>query len=297
MLPPSVRRQVEEVLAQRTAAPVAIGSADPVGGGCVSPVARLRTDAGERFFVKWTAPGHPEGRLRAEARGLEALARTRTVRVPAVVALAPDEESWLLLEWIEPGPAAPGAWGELGEGLAALHRTGGDAYGADEDNFIGPLPQANGPLDSWAEFWARRRIEPQLRRAVDDGFFESADRARFDHFLSGLDTLLAPAAEEGPSPLHGDLWSGNVHMAAAGPPAVVDPSAYRGHREVDLAMADLFGGFGPPFREAYEGGWPVQDGYEARKAAYQLYYLLVHVNLFGAGYVSGCRRALPGAGV
>jgi len=128
---------------------------------------------------------------------------------------------------------------------------------------------------------------PQLERAYAGGYFAGPERRRFDRLLERLEEWLAPVAEEGPSLLHGDLWSGNVHVLASGEAALVDPSCYRGHREVDLAMTELFGGFGGGFRAAYEEAWPLLPGYaESRRAVYQLYYLLVHVNLFGDAYVN-----------
>ncbi len=295
-LPTRLREEVEAALTDHAGRSVRIASAQAVGGGCVSPVARVDTRGGERFFLKWSAPGHPAGLLGAEARGLRLLAATHTVRVPDVVAAASDD-AWLLLEWIEPGPAAPDAWRRLGGDLAALHRVRGETFGAEAANFIGPLPQPNDPAGSWAGFWRSRRLEPQLRRAVDGGLLTAEDRARLDRLLATLDDLLDTGDHEGASTLHGDLWSGNVHMPAEGSPAVIDPSAYHGHREVDLAMAELFGGFAPEFRRAYDEAWPLEPGYApVRRATYQLYYLLVHVNLFGAGYLGGCRRAIQEAG-
>ncbi|MDX1674517.1 MAG: fructosamine kinase family protein, partial [Longimicrobiales bacterium] len=203
---------------------------------------------------------------------------------------------WLLLEWLEPGSGGPGAWRRLGAELAALHRHGDDRFGADADNFIGSLPQANGRTDSWPDFWRDRRLEPQLRQAVDRGLMDDGDRRRFDALFDRLEEILAVGSEEGPSLLHGDLWSGNVHMTDDGA-AVIDPSVYHGHREVDLAMAELFGGFERGFFEAYDDGWPRTAGYApTRRAVYQLYYLLVHVNLFGSGYVGRTRSALASAG-
>ena len=291
-LPASVRAEVDAAVAGLGAGPIV--RAEGVGGGCVSPVARVEGSGGERWFLKWAAPEHPDGLLAAEAEGLRTLAATGTVRVPSIVAAAPR---WLLLEWIEPGAADDASWRRLGADLAALHRHRGEGWGASADNFIGPLPQANGPAAGWPEFWATRRLEPQVRRADAAGWLEARDRARLDRLMDGLPERIGVGDDEGPSTLHGDLWSGNVHMAAAGPPALVDPSAYRGHREVDLAMAELFGGFGPGFRAAYGEAWPLEPGYApVRRAVYQLYYLLVHVNLFGGGYLAGCRRALQDAG-
>ncbi|HUG41603.1 MAG TPA: fructosamine kinase family protein [Longimicrobiales bacterium] len=297
-LPAAVRADVEYALETATGSGGAILSARPLTGGCVSPVARVTTAGGDAFFLKWAGAGHPPGLLDAEARGLRLLASTATVRVPELVATPPTGDGWLLLEWIEPGPPGPASWTRLGEDLAALHRHRADRFGADLPNFIGPLPQDNARSPAWADFWRTRRLEPQLRRAVDGGAFGREDRARFQRLLATLEERIGIGEAEGASTLHGDLWSGNVHMAAAGAPAVIDPSAYHGHREVDLAMAELFGGFEPPFRQAYEAAWPLEHGYApTRRAVYQLYYLLVHINLFGSAYVAGARRALQDAGL
>jgi fructosamine-3-kinase len=220
------------------------------------------------------------------------------VRVPGVVASGgAGASAWLLLEWLEPGPATPRAWEDLGRALAALHRTRAERFGADQDNYIGSLPQANGWSTSWPAFWRERRLGPQQEQAVGAGLLGSADARAFDRLSHRLDELLAPAADEGASLLHGDLWSGNVHMMDGGTAAVIDPSVYHGHREVDLAMAELFGGFGGRFRHAYEESWPLAPGYDpVRRSVYQVYYLLVHVNLFGPGYVGRTREALRRTG-
>lgn len=270
-----------------------------MSGGCISPTARLEMEDGDRFFLKWGGSDLPDELLAAEARGLEALAAADAVRVPAVLGVgAPSGPAWLLLEWLEPGAGSTGSWQRLGKELAQLHQTAASRFGADAPNYIGPLPQDNNPTDDWAAFWRDRRLDPQVRQGISSGLLVADDRQRFYALYDQLPDLLAPAAEDGPSLLHGDLWSGNVHMIADGTPAIIDPSAYHGHREVDLAMAELFGGFGGGFRSAYEEAWPLTPGYApSRRAVYQLYYLLVHVNLFGSGYVAGTRRALGEAGV
>jgi fructosamine-3-kinase len=248
-----------------------------------------------------------------------------------------DGEAWLLLEWLEPGPGGPAHDERLGRGVAALHAwrpppsddaasgvppwddaapaapsgdvtaaaprsasrgEEADAWGAGADNFIGALPQENAPAPSWPAFWRDRRLEPQLRRARDAGRLPGRI-AEWDALLARLPATLASGDEEGPSMLHGDLWSGNAMSTADGIPALVDPAAYRGHREADLAMAELFGGFGARFHAAHAEAAPLRPGYaEARRPVYQLYYLLVHVNLFGGGYVAqtadALRRALAG---
>jgi fructosamine-3-kinase len=289
-LPDDVARAVEAAIGSATR----IVEVKPVGGGCVTPVARLRTDDGQLLLLKWGERGRfPDALFREEARSLDALRRTDALRVPAVLA---QGQAWLLLEWLEPGPPAPDAWQRLGRALVEVHRVAADPYGWSHDNFIGPLPQPNRRSDDWPSFWREQRLRPQLERARAAGHFTSADDgAAFDRLFRDLDDLLAPAAEDGPSLLHGDLWSGNVHMTAAGDAALIDPSCYCGHREVDLAMAELFGGFGSGFLAAYQQAWPLRPGYvEGRRAVYQLYYLLVHVNLFGSGYTGSVRAALRG---
>jgi protein-ribulosamine 3-kinase len=298
-IPDAVLTGVGAAIARHTGGPAPIRRASAVGGGCISPTARLETEAGERFFLKFGAPGLPPGLLAAEGEGLLALAEAGAVRVPKVIGTGGEgNAAWLLLEWLEPGPASPPSWTALGRAVAELHRHRASRFGADADNFIGSLPQRNTPGDDWPDFWRARRLEPQLRAALHVGLLGDGDRSRFTDLFHHLDHLLAPAHDEGPSLLHGDLWNGNVHMTRDGIPALIDPSVYYGHREVDLAMADLFGGFDPGFRTAYHDAWPLAPGYAPqRRAVYQLYYLLVHVNLFGTGYVARTRKALADAGV
>ncbi len=251
------------------------------------------------FFLKWGSADLPPGLLAAEAVGLRALASVGALRVPEVVdAGGEGADAWLLLEWLPPGQAGPVTWRRLGRGLAEVHRHRGARFGAGADNYIGPLPQSNVESDDWAGFWRARRLEPQVRMAADGGLLTSGDARRFNALLQRLDAILEPAAVDGPSLLHGDLWRGNVHILEGGEPAVIDPSTYHGHREVDLAMAHLFGGFDPDFTAAYAEAWPLAPGYApVRRSVYQLYYLLVHVNLFGGGYLAGTRSALATAGV
>jgi fructosamine-3-kinase len=291
MLPPAVHADVEHALSVAANRPVEITSARPVGGGCISPNARLETSSGDRYFLKWASAGEaPSGFFREEARSLRVLNESGAVRVPRVKAHAP---AWLLLEWLEPGHETADTWERLGAQLAELHRHKGDAFGWEADNFIGTLPQPNGTSARWAPFWAENRLLLQFERAARRGLLDVGDRRAFDRLVAHLDPALMAGDADGPSLLHGDLWGGNAHITAGGEPALIDPSSYYGHREVDLAMAELFGGFDPRFYDAYRRAWPLAPGYnEMRRELYQLYYLLVHVNLFGASYVAGTRRIL-----
>ncbi|HSU15554.1 fructosamine kinase family protein [Longimicrobium sp.] len=273
----------------------AIRSVTPVGGGCISEAYRLETADGPVFLKHH--PEAPAGMFAAEADGLRALraAAGDALRIPAVLAIG---DAWIALEWLEPGPRGRGFGERLGRGLAALHRArspGG--WGWEAPNWIGSLPQENAPAASWSGFWRDRRLVPQFRQAADAGR-DTGPRREWDRLFDRLPALLAEAEEDGPSLLHGDLWGGNV-LSAAGDPALIDPAVYRGHREADLAMTELFGGFDAAFHAAYEEAWPLRPGYrEARRGIYQLYYLLVHVTLFGGGYAGqalSTLRRVPGA--
>jgi fructosamine-3-kinase len=271
--------------AARAAVEAAVGakvaSARPVGGGDINRADAVALADGRRLFVK-TNPHEPRGMFAAEARGLAWVAEARALRVPAVIAHGPG---FLALELVEPAAPSPDFDERLGRGLAAIHRAGAPRFGLDHDNFIGRLPQDNAPaaVPGWAAFYRERRLEAQLRLAVDEGLASSRMRAGFARLFAGLDERVGPA--EPPARLHGDLWGGNLLCDETGAPCLCDPAVYGGHREIDLAMMRLFGGFGARVFAAYAEAWPLADGHAARVALYQLYPLMVHVNLFGGGYV------------
>ena len=285
MLPAALAGEIEAVIK------TPIANVSQVDGGCVSPAARLQTSQNVLYFVKWATRG--KGRpLAAEAFALEHIAETNTVRVPNVIAYG---SLWLLLEWLPPGAPTDAAWASFGRDLARLHRCRHEQFGWSQANFIGSLPQQNGWSADWSDFWRDQRLEPQLSHAVDGGRLGRGEVARFEQLFARLAGLLAVGQDEGASLLHGDLWGGNAHPTGD-VIAAVDPSAYYGHREVDLAMAALFGGFPRAFWSGYEEEWPVQQaGFSERRAVYQLYYLLVHVNMFGGGYAARVRDALSDA--
>ena len=271
-----------------------------VGGGCINESVKVRTMGGD-FFLKWNAEaGHDF--FRVEAEGLEALAGAGAVRTPAVLARSRegDEVSWLLLEWIHEAGPDGGSWRRLGRALAKLHRgpCGDGHYGWHSDNVIGSLPQPNRWTDDWGTFWAELRIRPLARELHTRGTLTARKLDTIESAADRVGTLLTPAAAtDGPSLLHGDLWSGNVLFARSedgsggGDPVLIDPAVYVGHREVDLAMSRLFGGFPRSFYGGYEEEWPLQPGQARRRPAYELYPLLVHARLFGGGYVEAAVRA------
>jgi fructosamine-3-kinase len=200
------------------------------------------------------------------------------------------ERGLLILEHVAPAARRAGFDDELGRGLAALHRFGARGFGLDHDNYCGRVPQRNEPLPTWAEFYRARRLEPLVRAAADRELLDAALVERFDRLFSKLDDLVGP--REPPARLHGDLWGGNLHVDELGAPCLVDPAAYGGHREIDLAMMRLFGGFSPRVFAAYAEAAPLAPGHEGRVALHQLYPLLVHVALFGGAWVGPVGRAL-----
>lgn len=262
----------------------AIRSARPIAGGDINDAFALETSDGTRMFVK-TRERAPATMYAREASGLAWL-DVGALRVPKVIA---HDASFLALEWVESGARARSYDDELGRGLAALHRAGPERFGLDHDNFVGSLPQRNDPSDDWISFFAERRLLDQLRLAVANGRATTAMRRGIEKLVDVLADLV-PA--EPPSRLHGDLWGGNVMTDERGAPVLIDPAVYGGHREIDLAMLQLFGGATRRMLDAYDEAFPLERGWRDRVELHQLYPLLVHVNLFGGGYVASVERVL-----
>jgi fructosamine-3-kinase len=263
-----------------------------ISGGDINDAFELELVSGTRVFLK-TNRRAPASMFPAEARGLEWLRAAQALRVPEVLAVSSGREGepcFLVLELLRPAAPERGFDENLGRGLAELHRRGAPCFGLDHDNFIGSLPQRNKAHATWAEFFWSERLEPQLERAVVSGRATPRLRAGLERLASRLPNLVGP--EEPPSRLHGDLWGGNLHIDESGAPCLIDPAAYGGHREVDLAMMRLFGGFSESVFRAYQEAWPLAPGHAERITLYQLYPLLVHVNLFGSGYVDSVERGL-----
>ena len=263
-----------------------------VTGGDINQASKIELSDGRSLFVKTNDHADP-AMFPSEARGLTWLAEAAALRVPKTIAVSSGragEPAFLVLEYLAEGRQRPSFDEELGRGLAALHRFGAPSFGLDHENFIGRLPQSNVSCDSWAEFYRLRRLEPQLRRAREAGLLGAEQSRRFDRLFARLAELVGPP--EPPARLHGDLWGGNLHADDRGAPCLIDPAVYGGHREVDLAMMRLFGGFSARVFAAYQEAFALSAGHADRTPLYQLYPLLVHVNLFGRGYVGSVEAAL-----
>jgi fructosamine-3-kinase len=255
----------------------------PVAGGDIATAFKLRLSSGRTAFLK-TMAGAPAGFFEREAAGLRWLAEADGAATPEVLGV---DEEMLVLGWIETTKPGADAAGAFGRALARTHQAGAATYGGDEDGFIGRLPLHNKPLDTWAEFYVERRITPYLRVARDKGLVAAADADVIEQVAAKVADLVP---EEPPARLHGDLWNGNVLWSSDDRVAVIDPAAYGGHREVDLAMLALFGlPQLPQVMAAYDDAAPLADGWEERLGIHQLFPLLVHACLFGGGY--GARAA------
>lgn len=279
MLPEEIKAAAERELNS------VIGAVRHVGGGSINQAAKIETESG-RVFIKWNDANRFPGMFEAEAKGLKLLSQYSTFCVPKVIACgSAGETSFLLLEYLEGGKTD---WRAAGIALADMHRQTAEQFGLDHDNYIGSLAQKNTPHSTWADFFADERIMRQVDLAVSNGKLDRADRLRAENFCKRIGELFP---HEPPSLLHGDLWNGNFMFAGKGP-SVYDTAVYYGHREMDLAMTELFGGFDPEFYESYAEVFPLEKHWKQRTRYCNLYPLLVHVNLFGGGYIREVRSIL-----
>jgi fructosamine-3-kinase len=267
-----IAARVEQLLAQSVVATT------PVAGGEICTSTRVRLSDGTSALVK-TRAGAPEGFFEAEARGLRWLAEPGVADVGEVLAV---EHDCLVLRWIEPARPTPESAAGLGRGLAQLHASGAEKYGADEEGFIGTLPLPNRTAPTWPDFFATRRVLPYLKLAADRGHIGSADVTAVETLIGRMVEIAGPT--EPPARIHGDLWSGNV-VWSVDHGTLIDPAAHGGHRETDLAMLALFGL--PHLQrlvDAYQEEHPLAEGWEERQPLHQLFPLLVHAALFGGHY-------------
>lgn len=280
-----IRDAVESVLGE------AVASFSAVGGGCITVNNKITTISGRMFFLKTGGRGRM---FPCEANGLKELARAKVLRVPKVVAVADD---FLLTEYIRPGTRPQGFFGEFGRGLARLHQNTSETFGFYEDNFIGTTPQPNvcsgNEARNWVDFYLDKRLLYQYRLAEQNGYASERLKAGF-HNLESRTAAILEGSDEPPCLLHGDLWSGNYVCDESGQPVLIDPAVYYGHREADLAMTRLFGGFPQEFYEAYDRENPLQTGWQRRENLYRLYHVLNHLNLFGGEYLYEAERLVEG---
>ena len=288
MLPKPVESAFFEVI-EKHFDEVTISRVNPCSGGCINNSFHVDTPYGT-FFLKYNRSSRFPGMFEKEAMGLEILEKAGQLRVPRVYGSAEvEDQTVLVLENIEEGSPGGNFWEDFGKGLARLHKTYGKRFGLNHDNYIGSLHQMNQQADNWIDFFVEQRLEAQLKLARDSG----KAGPELGRFFQGLYPYLPDFfPEEPPSLLHGDLWSGNYMTANDGNPVIIDPAVYHGHRYMDLGMSKLFGGFDFHFYQAYHEEYPLEKGWEKSMDIANLYPLMVHVNLFGGGYLGSVKSIL-----
>jgi len=260
-----------------------------VSGGSINDCFKVKTNSGS-FFLKVNSAITYPGMFEAEFKGLSLLSAATGLTIPKPLFLGESgKDAYLIIEYLENGPQGQEFWQSFGSALAKMHRNTQEQFGLDHNNYIGSIPQSNIMHSSWAEFFIQERLEVQLKRARDRNKIGADVLLRMEKLFHHIDGLFP---EEPPSLLHGDLWSGNFLCGVDGKACIFDPAVYYGHREMDIGMSKLFGGFDPQFYNAYNAEWPLGDDWEGRIDIANLYPLLVHVNLFGGGYLAQVRSIL-----
>lgn len=281
VLSEALKKSISASISQHIQSEFGVERISRVSGGCINSAYRIEGD-GLTFFLKLNRAEAVE-MFAAEFTGLAELYAAHSVRVPRPICCGHDENhAWLVTEFIVFGRKTPESARLLGEQLARLHAHHADAFGWSRNNTIGSTPQINTWNKDWPTFFGRHRLGYQLELAVRNGFGRNL-QAKGERLLDGLNAFFAPYTPQ-PSLLHGDLWGGNWAADKLGKPVIFDPAVYYGDREADVAMTELFGGFGPEFYAAYASAWPLDDAYPVRKQLYNLYHVLNHANIFGGGY-------------
>jgi fructosamine-3-kinase len=290
MLPKSVEKAIASFLTSHFSdKDFIIHRVSGVSGGSINSSYRLTTSRG-KFFIKTNYASRYPGMFQKEAKGLALLRNAGVLAVPEVLlAGVAGEESFLLLEYIEAATEKEDFWENFGESLAALHSHQAELFGLDHDNYMGSLHQHNDQHADWAAFFIEERLQRQVVLARDNDRIGRSDVAAFERLYVRLPEIFPPSS---PSLVHGDLWSGNFMTGSHGYACLIDPAVYYGHPEIDIAMSTLFGGFSTRFYKSYYSRNPFPDNYHERLPIYNLYPLLVHVNLFGASYLSSVQQTL-----
>ena len=286
----SIQKYLNHFLSDKLSLRISTLNFYPVGGGSINETCQVIVNDQTKFFLKINSATKYPKLFRKEKRGIEFLNDKKIFRILSVIAHDEiDNYQILLLDWIEGGLKTERFWRKFGEQLAALHQITNPYFGFEEDNYMGALPQQNDHHSIWHEFFVNCRLRPQVNMAKNNRMLHSRHLNAFENLFLELKNIFN---NERPALLHGDLWSGNFMCDQDSSPVLIDPAVYFGHRSVDLAMTTLFGGFDRAFYEAYNYHLPFPKNYEEQWNVCNLYPLLVHLNLFGVGYLGQIERTL-----
>lgn len=275
-------RSIEQQIATLTGKAFKVDQESSVSGGCINTAYKITGQDKREFFVKFNKADKLD-MFEAEAEGLRELSNAHAVLVPeAIVTGLEGSQAYIVMEYLPFGGSDKGAMRHFGTQLAQLHQQTKDQYGWHRDNTIGATHQPNPWENDWLTFWREHRLGYQLALAKKNGYSHKA-LAKGEKLLDQLDSFFTDYSPQA-SLLHGDLWGGNFAVSFTGEPIIYDPAVYFGDRETDIAMTELFGGYSADFYTAYNGAWPLDEGYAVRKTLYNLYHVLNHFNLFGGGY-------------
>jgi len=264
-------------------------SQNHIGGGSINSALKVETNKGI-FFVKHNSKHLYPAMFEKEALGLKLLHESDAIEVPEVITFDNvGDDSFLVLKFIKSGNKPTDFWDLFAKNLAALHKNTNKNFGFNHDNYIGSLKQFNDWENTWSDFFREQRLDVQLKMAHDSALLNSSIVSAFERFYKRIDDIFP---NEQPSLVHGDLWGGNFMVGEKGEPIIIDPAVYFGHREMDLAMSQLFGGFSSEFYTSYNKYFPLEKGWQKRMDYCNLYPLLVHVNLFGGHYINAVKSII-----
>ncbi len=283
------KSEVERILTEFVDKQITVDNFLSVSGGSINEAYKVNTNEGD-FFVKKNSASQYPGMFEKEAQGLKILRAANEINTPEIIDTGKSgDDSFLILKLIVSGRETNSFWDDFGRQLAKLHKHTDKQFGLDHDNYIGSLHQHNNKHHAWNGFFREERLERQVKLARNSGSIDRETVVAFDRFYAKLDNIFP---EEPPALLHGDLWGGNFMVNSNGEPVIIDPAVYYGHREMDLGMSQLFGGFDAQFYSSYDNHYPLENGWEERLNYCNLYPLMVHVNLFGGSYLQSVKATL-----
>ncbi len=288
-LPKEIKVACENGLVQTLGKPVSVLNFEFVGGGSINEAGIVHTNEGG-YFIKWNSSSHYPAMFTLEAKGLDILREAGRIHVPKTIFCGEaGGHSFIILEMIKSAPPIKNFWKDFGNSLADLHAITSDQFGLDHDNYIGALPQQNNGHTSWVDFFINERIQPQIVLARNGDKLDKQHVKSFEKVFRKLNEIFP---EEQPSLLHGDLWRGNFMIGKEGRVTIFDPAVYYGHREAELAFSKMFGGFDKEFYDAYQERGHLEKTFDSRVDIYNMYPILVHLNLFGKSYLTSLEEIL-----
>jgi len=260
-----------------------------LSGGSINQAFYIETES-KKYFLKYhISKAHP-GMFSSELKGLKLIAKTHTIRIPQTfLSFENDQYSGILLEYIDQGEYTSDFWRNFALKLSEMHRASSRSFGLDFSNYMGSIQQSNKSHKCFVDFFIEERLEPQMRMARNQGLLSPKHIKQCEKLYGELNSIFP---NERPSLVHGDLWSGNFICDKMGQAVIIDPAVYYGHRELDIAMTTMFGGFHPDFYQYYQQFYPMEKGWKDRLPVYNLYPILIHINLFGSSYIPSFERVI-----